>query len=171
VLVNETLARRHWPGADAVGRRIREGGADSKEPWLTVVGIVADTCQSSLTEPIGAEILFSYNQNPVAWHKAATLVVHTRTDPLAVAEGVKREVRTIAPDLPLTDVRSMQQILREEVGEERFAALLLGGFAITALCLAAIGMLLVLLLVSALACAGPARRAARVDPLVVLRDA
>jgi putative ABC transport system permease protein len=246
VLVNEALARRSWPGGDAVGRRIRQGGAGSTEPWLTVVGVVGDTCQSSLTEPIGAEIVFPYAQNPVAWHKATTLVVETRADPLALADAIKREVWSIAPDLPLTQVRSMRQVLTEAVSQERFAALLLGGFALSALVLAAVGLygvmayvvrarareigirmalgaratavfggvvgrglvlsgagaalglfgalaatrvlsawlvgvsptdpaifaavLLGLLVVSALACAVPARRAAGVDPVIALRD-
>jgi putative ABC transport system permease protein len=246
VLVNETLARRHWPGKEAVGQRIRQGGSESNQPWLTVVGVLGDTCQSSLTEPIGNEIVFPYAQNPVAWYKATTLVVHTRTDPRFVAEAVKRQVWSIAPDLPLTEVRTMRQVLTDAVSQERFAALLLGGFALSALALAAVGMygvmayvvrarareigirmalgaragvvfgrvvgrglvlsgvgaalglfgalagtrvlsawlfgvsptdpnvfagvLLVLFLVSALACAVPARRAARVDPLIALRD-
>ncbi len=246
VLVNETLARRYWPGGEGVGQRIRQGGPDSSEPWLAVVGVLGDACQSSLTEPIGNEIVFPYTQNPVAWYKATTLVVQTRTEPLAVQEAVKRQVWSIAPDLPLTEVRTMTQVLTEAVSQERFAAVLLGGFALTALALAALGLygvmayvvrarvreigirmalgaragavfgrvvgrglalsgagaalglfgafaatrvlsawlfgvsptdptvfagvLLVLLLVSALASAVPARRAARVDPLVALRD-
>jgi len=140
VLVNESLARRHWPGGDAVGQRIREGGADSKEPWLTVVGVLKDHCQSSLTEAIRPEIVFPYSQNPVAWFKETTLVVHTATEPLAVAEGVKRQIGSVAPELPLTHVQSMRQILTDAVSQERFAALLLGGFALTAVALAAIGL-------------------------------
>jgi putative ABC transport system permease protein len=246
VLVNETLARRHWPQGDAVGRRIREGGPASSEPWLTVIGVVGDARQSSLTEPIRPEIVFPYAQNPVAWFKATTLVVHADKDPLALADAVKRRVWSMAPDLPLTHVHSMRQVLAEAVTQERFAALLLGAFAMTALALAAIGLygvmayvvrarareigirmalgararavfgqfvgrglvlsglgaglglfgalagsrllgawlfgvspsdpavfayvVVVLFAVSALACAVPARRAARVDPLVALRD-
>jgi putative ABC transport system permease protein len=246
VLVNETLARRYWPGKDAAGQRIREGGPESTQPWLTVVGVVGDTCQSGLTEPIRPEIVFPYAQNPVAWFAATTLVAHTTADPLSVAGGVKRKIAAVAPELPLTRVQSMRQVLTEAVAHERFAALLLGGFALTALVLAALGMygvmayvvrartreigirmalgaragevfgrvvgrglflsgagaglgllgagaasrvlsawlfgvsptdpvvfaavVVLLLLVSALACALPARRAAHVDPLVALRD-
>lgn len=246
VLVNETLARRYWPGGEGVGQRIRQGGPDSSEPWLTVVGVLGDARQSGLTEPIGNEIVFPYAQNPVAWYKATTLVVQTRPDPLALEAEVKRQVWSIAPDQPLTEVRTMGQVLAEAVSQERFAALLLGGFALTALALAALGLygvmayvvrarvreigirmalgaragvvfgrvvgrglalsgagaalgllgafaatrvlsawlvgvsptdpavfagvLLMLLLVSGLASTVPARRAARVDPLVALRD-
>ncbi len=123
-----------------MGQRIREGGADSKEPWLTVVGVVGDTCQSSLTEAIGPEIVFPYAQNPVAWFKETTLVVHTATDPLAVAEGLKRQIWSVAPELPLTHAQSMRQILTGAVSQERFAAVLLGGFALAAVALAAIGL-------------------------------
>jgi len=139
VLVNEALARRSWPGQDGVGRRIRQGGADSTEPWLTVVGVFADARQSSLTEAIRPEIVFPYAQNPVAWYKAATLLVHVRTEPSSVADAVKACVWRVAPDLPITQVKSIGAVLQEAVGQERFGALLLGAFAATALLLAAVG--------------------------------
>jgi hypothetical protein len=116
VLVNEALARRSWPGQDGVGRRIRQGGADSTEPWLTVVGVFADARQSSLTEAIRPEIVFPYAQNPVAWYKAATLLVHTRTEPSSVADTVKACVWRVAPDLPITQVKSIGAVLRRRRG-------------------------------------------------------
>jgi predicted permease len=140
VLVNASLARRFWPEEDPVERRIRRGGPDSKAPWSTVVGVFGDTRQSSLTEPVRPEILFPYAQNPVPWHKATTLLVHTRVPPASVADAVKAEVWRLAPDLPVTDVRPMDRVLGETVSQERFGAILLGGFAASALLLAAVGL-------------------------------
>jgi putative ABC transport system permease protein len=140
VLVNQTLARRFWPGAAAVGQRIRAGGGDSQEPWLTVVGVIGDARQASLTEPVRPEILFPYTQNPVAWYRSTTLVVRTKADPLALAEPVKAGVWGLDGSLPVTSVRSMAQILSDSVGQERFNAALLGGFAATALLLALVGI-------------------------------
>jgi putative ABC transport system permease protein len=140
VLVNESLARRYWPEVDPVGRRIRQGGATSKEPWRTIVGVVGDTRQSSLIEPVAPEIVFPYAQNPVAWYRATTLVIGSHAEPSSLAERVKAEAWAIDPDLPITHVLSMSQVLSEAVGQERYNALLLGLFALTALLLAAGGI-------------------------------
>jgi putative ABC transport system permease protein len=105
-----------------------------------VVGIFGDARQASLTEAIRPEIVFPYAQNPVAWFKATTLLVHTRTEPLTLAEAVKARVWRLAPDLPITQTKSIDAVLKDAVGQERFGALLLGGFAATALLLAAVGI-------------------------------
>jgi putative ABC transport system permease protein len=140
VLVNESLARRYWPEGDPVGRRIRQGGAESKQPWRTIVGVVGDTRQSSLIEPVRPEMVFPYAQNPVAWYRATTLVIGTHSESSSLAERVKAEAWAIDPDLPITHVLSMSQVLSEAVGQERYNALLLGLFALTALLLAAGGI-------------------------------
>jgi len=140
VLVNESLARRYWPGGDPVGRRICQGGAESKQSWRTIVGVVGDTRQSSLIEPVGPEIVFPYAQNPVAWYRTTTLVIGTHAEPSSLAERVKAEAWAIDPDLPITHVLSMSQVLSEAVGQERYNAWLLGLFALTALLLAAGGI-------------------------------
>ena len=140
VLVNRALARRYWPDGDPVGRRIRQGGAESQAPWCTIVGVVGDTRQADLVEPVRPEILFPYAQNPVAWYRAATLVVGTHAEPSSLAEPVKAQVWAIDPDLPITHVQSMSQVLSEAVAQERYNAFLLGLFALTALLLAAGGI-------------------------------
>jgi putative ABC transport system permease protein len=140
VLVNRTLAHRFWPDGEAVGKRIRQGGPDSTAPWMTVVGVFGDTRQSGLTEPIKPEIVFPYVHNPVSWYRSTTLVVRTRALPSSLAEAVKAQVWAVEPDLPVTQVRPMTQVLAEAVGQERYNALLLAAFAAAALVLAAVGI-------------------------------
>jgi predicted permease len=140
VLVNETLARRFWPHGDAVGKRIRPGGPASAEPWLTIVGVLGDTRQASLTGAVRPEILFPYAQNPVAWYRSTTLVVRTTGEPLSVAEAVKAQALGLHGDLPITHVRAMTEVLRESIGQDRLNASLLGLFAATALLLAVVGL-------------------------------
>jgi len=140
VLVNQALARRYWPGADPVGSRIRLGGAASDAPLRTIVGVVADSVQAGLIDPVRPEVLFPYPQDPVGWYKGTTLVVRTAAAPRLLAEAVKAQVWALGPDLPVTRVRTMEEILAEAVGQDRFKTLLLGLLAGVALLLAAVGI-------------------------------
>jgi len=140
VLVNQTFAARYFADGDAVGRRIRPGGPDSEDPWVTVVGTFADARQEGLTVPVRPEVLFPYSANPTTWYRATTLLVRTRLPPLSLAEAVKGRVWSLDPNLPVTHVRPMTAVLAEDVGSERYNALLLGLFAATALLLAAVGI-------------------------------
>jgi predicted permease len=140
VLVNRTLARRYFGDRGAVGGRIHAGRPGSEGRWLTVVGTFADARQEGLTLPVRPEIVFPYSNNPTAWHRATTLLVRTRLDPLALAETVKTAVWAIDPTLPVTHVRPMTAVLVDDVAGERYNALLLGLFAGVALLLAAVGI-------------------------------
>jgi predicted permease len=140
VLVNQSLARRLWPEADPVGARIRLGGMSSDEPWRTVVGVFGDARQSDPVEPVGPEMLFPQAQDPVAWWKGTTLVVRTAKEPRAVAEDVTARVRAEAPELPITRVRTMRELLSEAVAQERLDALLMALLSAVALALAVGGI-------------------------------
>jgi putative ABC transport system permease protein len=140
VIVNRTLARRFWGEADPVGSRIKQGAQDSSQPWLTVVGVTEDARQSSLVDAIRPEVLFPYTQNPVAWFRSTTLVVRTAVEPLSLVEPLKAGIWSLDPDLPLTGIQSMAEVLRAAVGQERFNTSLLGAFALTAVFLAVLGM-------------------------------
>jgi putative ABC transport system permease protein len=140
VLVNHALARRHWPDGDPVGARVRLGGAGSEGPWRTIVGVVGDAAQGSPIEPVEAEILFPYGQDPVGWYNGTTLVVRSRAEPRALAEAVTARVRATAPELPVTRVRTMPELLSEAVAQDRLGATLMGLLSAVALALAAGGM-------------------------------
>jgi predicted permease len=140
VLVNQTLARRLWAEADPVGARVRRGGPQSTEPWLIVAGVTADALQSSVAEPVQPELLFPYAQDPVGWFKSTTLVVHMAGEPRALAESVQQQVWALGPELPVTHVRTMREILAESIGQDRFNTLLLGLLAAVAVLLAAVGI-------------------------------
>jgi len=140
VLVNESLARRFWPDGDPVGARLRLGGSGSEDAWRTIVGVFGDARQSGPVEPAGPEILFPYAQDPVAWFKGTTLVVRTVAEPRALAESVTARVRAAAPELPVTRVRTMPELLSEAVAQDRLAALLMGLLSAVALALAVGGI-------------------------------
>jgi putative ABC transport system permease protein len=140
VLVNQTLARRFWADADPVGARITLGRLDSDPTWRIVVGVFADARQSGPVDPVDPEILFPYAQDPVGWFQGTTLVVRTEGDPRALGEGAVAWLRAAAPEVPVTRVRTMPELLSGALTRERFGALLMGLLSAMALALAVGGM-------------------------------
>jgi putative ABC transport system permease protein len=135
VIVNQTMARRYWPQTDALGKRIRMGGA-----WYTVTGISKDAGQSNWGETAGNEFYFSQLQNPEDIQRYLTLVVRTAGDPLTMAPAIQNAIASLDRDLPLADVLTMAQVVDRAVWQPRFATSLLAGFAGLALLLAAVGI-------------------------------
>jgi putative ABC transport system permease protein len=140
VLVNQTLARRIWPGEDAIGKRIRLGGPQSHDPWLTVVGVVGDVKQQNLVDPVLPEVYFPYGQNPVSWFREATLVVHHAPGAVGLDAAIRREVAAIDRGVPVSGALSMQQVLSEHLRRQRLLSVLFGTFALTALLLCVVGV-------------------------------
>lgn len=132
VVINETMARRYWPGRDPVGGRLRAGSA-----WATVVGVARDGKYGSISEPPLSVMYFpihqSYRADPV-------LIVATRGSALPVAGTLRQAVSALAPNLALFEVRTLEEHMRMSVAIPRMAAVLLGIFGAVALTLAAIGL-------------------------------
>jgi hypothetical protein len=140
VLVNRALARGLGSTGSALGVRIKMGGPDSDAPWRTVVGVFADARQADLVEPVQPEILCPYTQDPVDWYKGTTLVVRSATPLSGIAGGVTSRLRLKAPELPITRVRTMTDLLSDVVAQERLGALLMGLLSLVALALAVGGI-------------------------------
>jgi predicted permease len=137
VVVDEYMAAQFWPGAEAVGKRIRLGGADSTTPWVTVVGVVRRIKQDRLDSDSRIAIYFPHAQFPT---RAMNVVVRSATsDPAALIPVVTSQIRELDPDLPIYNVRTMAERVNESLARRRFSMLLLTLFAILALGLAAIG--------------------------------
>jgi predicted permease len=137
VVVDEHMAAQFWPGADAVGKRIRLGGADSTTPWVTVVGVVRRIKQDRLDSDSRIAIYVPHAQFPT---RAMNVVVRAATsDPAALTPAVTSQIRGLDPDLPIYHVRTMAERVNESLARRRFSMLLLTLFAILALGLAAIG--------------------------------
>ena len=137
-IVNDALARRLWPGDDAVGRRFKRGAADSGGPWLTVVGVVEDMRRQGLeTEPI-PQMFEPVAQNPSG---SGFLIVRTdRDDPLAMGATVQAAVRRLDPRAPLYGVSTLESRLRAFYAPRGFQTSVVAGFAAAALLMAAIGI-------------------------------
>ncbi|HAF16158.1 MAG TPA: ABC transporter permease [Blastocatellia bacterium] len=136
-IVNETAARRLWPNEEPLGKRFKRGKADSQYPWVTVVGVVGAVSHTSLEVASQPEVYLPFQQNP---ELNLTLVARTRSDPKAFAGAVRREVSALDKDLPVSNIKFMDEIIGKSVAQPRVYALLLGIFAGLALILASIGI-------------------------------
>jgi len=138
VLINETLARRYFPGEDPVGRRIRAGGFGPYDPWITIVGVVGDVKNQGLDADRKAALYVPYDQLPMGGQ--VSLLLRCRCDPESLVAPVRRLVQGMDPALPLGTVLTGGQLLIEATGRPRFQTLLLALFAGVALLLAAVGI-------------------------------
>jgi predicted permease len=142
VIINQKMAGMHWPGENPIGRRIRIGGINSSNPWLTIVGVIGDIRQLALDRPAEPEMYLALNQlgsnAPFFW--AQYLVVRTTGDPLALSSSVRRAVWNVDPDEPVSSMRSMDQIFDAELLNRNTQMTLLSAFAALALLMAAVGL-------------------------------
>jgi predicted permease len=136
-LVNETLAKKYFRGADPVGKRIRFGRPTDKDPWVTVVGVVADEKQDGLAVPVQPEVYSPLARNA---SNSMTFVMRSAGSPEALTGLARLAVHGVDKDLVLTDVSTLNEIVYGSVKNERFRTTLLAGFAGVALLLAAVGI-------------------------------
>jgi putative ABC transport system permease protein len=136
VIVNETLARKHWPGQDPLGKRIRFYGPLEKAPWMEVVGVIKDV-KHELNIPIEPEYYLPHAQD--AWN-AMVLVARTSVEPASLAGALRQQVWAIDKDQPVFDVKTMYEVRSMSVALYSFSSVMLGIFAGVALVLAAVGI-------------------------------
>jgi putative ABC transport system permease protein len=134
VVVNRTFARTHWPGEDAIGRRI---STDSAGPWMTVVGVVSDIRHLGPATPPRPEFYQPYTQNSLSF---MAVVVRTAVDPLSIVGAVRHEILAIDPALPIAGVNTMDAHLHQAVSEPRFMSAVVTAFAGVALALSLLGI-------------------------------
>jgi putative ABC transport system permease protein len=148
VIVNETLARRAWPGQDPLNKRLKWGALDSEAPWLTVVGVVADVNDGPPgTEP-AMHAYVPYSQmsadlletDLVALGRTINVIVRGDGDPVLLLQPLRAEIAQLDRALAITRVATMRQQFNDAVAPQRFSTTLLLAFAGGALLLAAIGL-------------------------------
>ncbi len=137
-VVNEAFAARHWPGEQALGKRITWSDPQGEEvDWVRVVGIVGNTRLEGLDRPAVAE---SYRPFPQAVLNFTTLVVRSPIAATVLRDEVRRVVAEIDPEQPVHGVMTLNEVLAESLAERRFTMLLMTTFAAVALLLAAVGL-------------------------------
>ena len=141
-IINETAARRYWPGENPIGKRILSGL--DEDQWSTIIGVVGDVKHVGLDAGTDPEMYYHYLQIPPEAMNLAegtvALVMRTSADPAGMTSSVRGELRTLDPSLPVFNVQTMQDLLYGSVAQPRFRTFLISMFAGLALVLAALGL-------------------------------
>jgi putative ABC transport system permease protein len=137
VIVTEKTARHYWPGQSPIGKRLKPGSTSSQSPWRVVVGVVKDVRQNDFVAEPKMQMYMPHAQ---VRSPANALLVRTKVDPLSLAIPVRNQIWEIDKDQPVSDMRTMEEIVTNTVARQRFSMLLLGVFAGLALVLAAVGI-------------------------------
>jgi putative ABC transport system permease protein len=136
IVVNQAFARAVFPGADPIGKRIQAGNATT-ERWATIVGVVGDMRHDSLNVPATAEVYVTMDQRMVG---ATSLVVRAAGDPLSIAGGVREAVAAIDRNVPISDMRTMNDLYTAALARPRLLLALLSFFAGAGTVLSAVGI-------------------------------
>ncbi|HET7025375.1 MAG TPA: ABC transporter permease, partial [Gemmatimonadales bacterium] len=137
-IVDDQLAHRYWPNADAIGKRITyDNLTDSVVHWIQIVGVVGHLAHEGLDASKRTQVYLSAAQ---AGRSGLTFAVRTSGDPLGAVNAIRSVVQSVDPNLAMANVNTMTALVESSTGPRRFAMLLLGGFAALALTLAAIGL-------------------------------
>ena len=136
VIISQRMAKQFWPGENPIGRRL-DLGLGKEDEWEEIVGVAGDVKAEGLDMPSAITGYLCANQYPSS---AMTVVVRTAIDPLSLAAAARSAVFSIDNQQPISDLSSMEQVLRQSVSEPRSIAYLLSAFAGIALLLAGIGV-------------------------------
>ncbi len=140
VVLSESAVRKHFPNEDPIGKRIELGwgkGPGTRRAGGEVVGVVGDVKELGLDDEVPPEIYLPMRQWTVG---RMTFVARTDVAPLSLAESVQQAVHEIDPNLPVSNIRTVEDVIARSIAQPRFYMLLLGAFAFVALVLAAIGI-------------------------------
>ena len=137
ILINETAARRIWPGEDPLGKRVKIGGLD--HPWLEVVGIVGDVHHVGLDSPPALQMYIPHTQWPFP-DNTMTFVVRASGPPADLAPAAERAIHSIDPTQPVSRVTPLDNYVALTMQGRRFALIMIGAFAAIALLLSVVGI-------------------------------
>ena len=139
-VVSRTMARNFWPNAGAIGKRFKLGPADGKDPWITVVGVVADVRQLNLTTEPRPAMYFTVTQDAGIGDTLRDWVIRTSGDPADIASSAREAIWSLDPSLPISRIQTMEQVHDSYLGPQRFELSLVALFGVLGLVLAAVGL-------------------------------
>jgi putative ABC transport system permease protein len=139
VVVNQSFARKYWPGENPIGKRITfdRRAAVKEVDWSTVVGLVGDTRPRALDVEPQPTVYFSYQQFSLPY---MSVLVRGTSDTASAARAIRSAARAIDPNLPIDEVRTLEASAFESAAQPRFRTYVLSGFAAVSLLLAATGL-------------------------------
>jgi putative ABC transport system permease protein len=133
-VVSESFVHEQFPGESALGERIRFGGDES---WWEIVGVAADVQHYQVGRASMPQVYLPFDQRP---HRGVSLVIKASVPPLSLVRAARDEIQTVDPDMPVEGVRTLEQIVGEDIATPRFRTTLLTSFGLTALLLAVVGL-------------------------------
>ena len=141
-IVDESAARTYWPDRDPIGRRlsIRSIRGAANPPWCTVVGVIKDIKSDGLDQSGAPHIYRPIYQFPGPRSLSLSVTVRTSLPATSLEPLIRREIQAVDPDLPVFNVRTMNEVIDGSLASRRFSAELVGVFAVVALLLASVGI-------------------------------
>ncbi len=137
-VVNETLVKQAFPGQDPIGKRLKTGGPDTRDPWITIVGVIRDFRHYRLPQPMGPAL---YTHYATVAGRSQTLVVRTTAaDPYGLVPAIRAAVRGLDPQIAIYAVKTMNDAVSQSLWRQRLQGQVLGIFAALALLLATLGI-------------------------------
>jgi putative ABC transport system permease protein len=135
MIINQAMARRFWPGQDPVGKRMKH---DPRGEWQTVIGVVGDVRQRSLSMEAQPE----YYMSPASstGNVRMTYAIRTQSDPVSLVGAIRAQVSAVEPNVALANVMTMERVVEAATAQPRLWSALIGLFAVVALALASIGI-------------------------------
>ena len=135
-VINETAARRLWPGEDPIGKRVKQGWPEWTTPWREIVGVVGDIKLNGVIADTPMQVYLPYAQNP----SSPPAIIVRSSHPDGLARPIEAVVHELAPRTPASSVRTLDTILGGDIARERASMTLLAAFAGIALVLACVGL-------------------------------
>jgi predicted permease len=149
-LISEEFKRRYFPREDPVGRQIHIGpppflqiapGADITDSAdVTLIGVIGDFKNAGLALPPEPQITVLYSQHPLVNYGFKDIVIRTASEPRLLVPEIRRQLHDLDPDMPFAEVQTMDELVEEQTGGQRFTTVLLASFAAAGLVLAVVGI-------------------------------
>ena len=140
-IVDETTARTYWPDHDPIGRRLSvRSTREANPPWCTVVGVIKDIKSGGLDQSGTPHIYRPIYQFRGTRTLSLNVTVRTSLSATNLEPQIRREIQAVDPDLPIFNVRTMNEVIDGSLASRRFSAELVGVFAVVALLLASVGL-------------------------------
>ncbi len=136
-IIDERLARQYWANQSPIGKRVRFGPPEDNEPWHTIVGVVSAVRHQRMQEETDPSVYLPHQKVPVG---GLSLVARTSSKPNDFIAALRREVAQLDPDLPVSEVATMEEVVAKSIWQPRLYAMLFAVFAGGALLLALIGI-------------------------------
>ena len=136
-IINESIARKFWPGENAIGKVIKQGWVERGGPWREVVGVIADITFEGVTGDTPLQFYQPYAQDPSG---DFTVAIRTSVEPGSIRPSVEAVVSSLSRDMPVSLVRTMDSVMEASIARQRMAVIVLAVFAAVALLLAASGL-------------------------------